>query len=73
VQHDRKQECEKVVETQLEISRLQLKVAHEQKEAKLLEVYSSLLQQYTSQLSDQGKIKRLSLKKRCIFYFTCYN
>jgi hypothetical protein len=73
VQHDRKQEREKVVETQLEISRLQLKVAHEQKEAKLLEVYSSLLQQYTSQLSNQGNIKRLSLKKWCIFYFTCYN
>ncbi|ONM18167.1 hypothetical protein ZEAMMB73_Zm00001d004016 [Zea mays] len=58
VQQDRKQEREKVAETQLEISRLQLKAAQEQKEAKLLEVYSSLLQQDTSQLSDQGKINR---------------
>jgi hypothetical protein len=58
VQHDRKQERKKVAETQLEISRLQLKAAQEQKEVKLLEVYSSLLQQDTSQLSNQGKINR---------------
>ncbi|PWZ44968.1 Glutathione S-transferase T3 [Zea mays] len=46
VQHDRKQERKKVAETQLEISRLQLKAAQEQKE------------QDTSQLSNQGKINR---------------
>jgi hypothetical protein len=47
-----------VVEPQLEISRLQLKAAQEQKEAKLLEVYSSLLHQDTSQLSDEAKLNR---------------
>jgi hypothetical protein len=47
-----------VVEPQLEISRLQLKAAQEQKEAKLHEVYSSLLHQDTSQLSDEAKLNR---------------
>lgn len=48
-----KQEHEKVATFQLEITRLQPKAAQEQKEAKLLEVYNSLLQQDTSQLSEQ--------------------
>jgi nucleoid-associated protein YgaU len=58
VQQERKQEREKVAAAQLEISRIQLKAAQEQKEAKLLEVYSSLLQQDTSQLSEQARINR---------------
>uniref|UniRef100_A0A0A9E4T3 Uncharacterized protein n=1 Tax=Arundo donax TaxID=35708 RepID=A0A0A9E4T3_ARUDO len=58
VQQERKKEREKVTETQLEVARLQLKAANEQKEAKLLEVYSALLHQDTSQMSEQSKARR---------------
>ncbi|KAF0918334.1 hypothetical protein E2562_023405 [Oryza meyeriana var. granulata] len=44
VMQERKQEREKATDSQLEISKLKLKVAQEKKEAKLLEVYNSLLQ-----------------------------
>ena len=40
------------------MSRLQLKAAKEQKEAKLLEVYNSLLHQDTSQMIEQAKAQR---------------
>lgn len=58
VQKERKQEREKVTEAQLEISRLNLKAAKEQKEAKLLEAYNSLLQQDTSEMSKEAKDRR---------------
>jgi hypothetical protein len=58
VQQERKQEREKVTETQLEVAKLQLKAAKEQKEAKMFEVYNSILHQDTSQMSAEGKAKR---------------
>uniref|UniRef100_A0A0A9BQR7 Uncharacterized protein n=1 Tax=Arundo donax TaxID=35708 RepID=A0A0A9BQR7_ARUDO len=58
VQQERKQECEKVTHAQLEMSRLQHKVAKEQKEAKLLEVYNTLLSQDTSQMTEKAKANR---------------
>jgi hypothetical protein len=66
VQQDRKQEREKVSQTQLEISRLQLKATQERKEAKLLEVYNSLLSQDPSKMSDrinrEKTLQRMELK-----------
>ncbi|CAO2200349.1 unnamed protein product [Urochloa humidicola] len=58
VAEERKKEREKVTEAQLEISRTNLKVAKEQKEAKLLEAYSLLLAQDTSQMSEVAKASR---------------
>jgi hypothetical protein len=47
-----------VTETHLEVAKLQLKAEKEQKEAKMFEVYNSILQQDTSQMSAEGKVKR---------------
>ncbi|KAF0922563.1 hypothetical protein E2562_038033 [Oryza meyeriana var. granulata] len=58
VTQERKQECKKVTNAQLEISRLKLKAAQEEKEAKLLEVYNSLLQQAISQMTEESKARR---------------
>ncbi|KAF0923333.1 hypothetical protein E2562_005294 [Oryza meyeriana var. granulata] len=65
ITQERKKERKKVTEAQLEISRNQLKVteaqlmtAKEQKEAKLLEAYTSLLVQDTSQMTQQEKASR---------------
>lgn len=58
ITEERKKECEKVTEAQLEISRNQLKTAMEQKEAKLLEAYTSLLVQDTSQMTQEAKAIR---------------
>jgi hypothetical protein len=57
VQQERKEEREKVATFQLEITRWQPKAAQEQKEAKFLELYNSLLQ-HTSQLSEQVRINQ---------------
>lgn len=58
VQQERKQDREKVTNAQLEISKNQLKAAKEQKEAKLLEVYNSLLKQDISQMTEDSKARR---------------
>jgi hypothetical protein len=58
VQQDRKVEREKVTEAQIQISDTNLKAAKEQKEAKMFEVYNSLLNQDTSQMSKDQKAKR---------------
>jgi len=48
-------EREKVTEAQLEISRLNLQAAQEQKEAKLIEAYNYLLVRDTSNMSEEAK------------------
>ncbi|CAN6357005.1 unnamed protein product [Urochloa humidicola] len=58
VAEDRKKEREKATEAQLEISRMNLKVAKEQKEVKMLEAYNSLLIQDTSNMTDEEKASR---------------
>ena len=68
MQKDCKVEREKVSEAQLEISRTNLKVAKEQKEAKLLEAYSSLMKQDTSttigkqKASQEKTLEKMELK-----------
>jgi len=58
VQQDRKVECEKVTEAQIQISNANLKAAKEQKEAMMFEVYNSLLNQDTSHMSEDQKANR---------------
>jgi hypothetical protein len=58
VQQDRKVEREKVTEAQIQISDTNLKAAKEQKEAKMFEVYNSLLNQDISQMSEDQKANR---------------
>ena len=58
VQQDRKVECEKVTEAQIQISNANLKAAKEQKEARMFEVYNSLLNQDTSHMSEDQKANR---------------
>ncbi|CAN6328773.1 unnamed protein product, partial [Urochloa humidicola] len=55
VTQERKKEREKTTEAQLEISRINLQAAQEQKEAKLLEAYTLLLAQDRSQMSIEAK------------------
>jgi len=58
VTQERKQAREKTTEAHLEISRNRLKSAQDEKEAKLLQVYDSLLQQDTSQMTEESKARR---------------
>jgi hypothetical protein len=58
VQQDRKLEREKVTKAQIQISNANLKAAKEQKEVKMFEVYNSLLNQDTSQMSENRKANR---------------
>ncbi|XP_066350812.1 glutathione S-transferase T2-like [Miscanthus floridulus] len=58
VQQDRKVEREKVMEAQIQISNANLKATKEQKEAKMFEVYNSLLNQDTSHMSEDQKASR---------------
>jgi hypothetical protein len=58
VNQDRKVEREKVTEAQREISNANLKAAKEQKEAKMFEVYNTLLNQDTSEISEDQKANR---------------
>jgi hypothetical protein len=58
VEQDRKVEREKVSEAQIQISNTNLKAATEQKEAKMFEVYNSLLNQDTSHMSEDQKANR---------------
>ena len=58
VTEERKKEREKVTEAQLEISRLNLQAAKEQKEAKLIETYNYLLVRDTSNMSEEAKASR---------------
>lgn len=58
VTQERKQDREKVTDKDLEISRLKLQAAQVAKEAKMMEVYNSLLQQDTSQMTDESKARR---------------
>jgi hypothetical protein len=58
VQEDRKVEREKVTDAQIQISNTNLKAAMEQKEAKMFEVYNSLLNQDISQMSKDQKANR---------------
>jgi len=51
-------ECEKVTEAQIHISNPNLKAAKEQKEARMFEVYNSLLNQDTSHMSEDQKANR---------------
>ena len=51
-----KKEREKVTEAQLEISKLNLQAAKEQKEAKLIEAYNYLLVRDTSNMSEEAKV-----------------
>jgi len=55
VQEDRKVEREKVTEAQIQISNANLKAAKEQKEAKMFEVYNTLLNQDTRNMSEDQK------------------
>jgi len=55
VQQDRKVELEKATEAQLLISNTQLKAAQEEKEAKMLMVYNTLLTKSTSNMSEGEK------------------
>jgi len=55
VTEERMKEREKVTEAQLEISRLNLQAAQEQKEAKLIEAYNYLLVRDTSNMSEEAK------------------
>jgi hypothetical protein len=57
VQQDRKVELEKVTEAQIQISNANLKVATEEKEAKMFEVYNTLLNKDTSNMSQDQKAK----------------
>jgi hypothetical protein len=52
VEQDQKVEREKVSEAQIQISNTNLKAATEQKEAKMFEVYNSLLNQDTSHMCE---------------------
>ncbi|CAD6246298.1 unnamed protein product [Miscanthus lutarioriparius] len=70
ITQERKKEREKVTEAQLEISRNNLQTAIQQNEAKLLEAYTSLLVQDTSQMTHEakeGRIKALALTERKLF------
>ncbi|CAD6267541.1 unnamed protein product [Miscanthus lutarioriparius] len=58
VQQDRKVECEKVTDAQIQIANANLKAAKEQKEAKMFEVYNSLLNQDTSHMTADQKANR---------------
>jgi len=58
VQQDRKVECEKVTEAQIKISNANLKAATEEKEARMFQVYNSLLNQDTSHMSEERKANR---------------
>jgi hypothetical protein len=51
-------EREKISEAQIQISNTNLKAATEQKEAKMFEVYNSLLNQDTTHMSDDQKASR---------------
>lgn len=55
VQQDRSVELEKVAEAQLQISNTNLKVAMEEKEAKMFQVYNTLLTKDTSNMSEAQK------------------
>ena len=55
---EERKEREKVTEAQLEISRLNLQAAKEQKEAKLIETYNYLLVRDTSNMSEEAKTDR---------------
>jgi hypothetical protein len=55
VQQDRKVELEKVTEAQIQISNANLKAATEEKEAKMFEVYNTLLNKDTSNMSQDQK------------------
>jgi hypothetical protein len=57
VQQDRKVELEKVTEAQIQISNANLKAAKEKKEAKMFEVYNTLLQKDTNNMSEGQKAK----------------
>ncbi|KAG8087766.1 hypothetical protein GUJ93_ZPchr0010g8429 [Zizania palustris] len=58
VQQDQKAECEKVTEAQIKISDTNLKAATEDKEARMFQVYNTLLNQDTSQMSEDQKANR---------------
>ena len=58
VQQDRKVECKKVMEAQIQISNTNLKAATEEKEARMFQVYNSLLNQDTSHMSEDQKANR---------------
>lgn len=58
VTQERKQEHAKTTEAHLEISRMRLKAAQEEKEAKMLQVYDSLLHQDISQMTEESKARR---------------
>ncbi|CAN6347740.1 unnamed protein product [Urochloa humidicola] len=58
VMQERKQEREKVTGAHLEISRLKLKTADKEMRANMLVVYNSLIQQDTSQMTDESKARR---------------
>jgi hypothetical protein len=57
VQQDRKVELEKVTKAQIQISNANLKAATEEKEAKVFEVYNTLLNKDTSNMSQDQKAK----------------
>jgi hypothetical protein len=58
VHEDRKVEREKVTDAQIQISNTNLKAANLQKEAKMFEVYNSLLNQDISQMPEDQKASR---------------
>jgi len=57
VQEDRKEELEKVAEAQIQISNANLQTAKEEKEAKMYQVYNTLLSKDTSNMTEDQKHK----------------
>jgi hypothetical protein len=58
VEEDRKMERDKVTAAQIQISNANLKAAQEHKEAKMFEVYNSLITQDTMNMSEEAKASR---------------
>lgn len=58
MQKERKVEREKMSQTQLEISKTNLRAAKEQKEARLLEFYNSILKQDTTKMTENEKARQ---------------
>jgi hypothetical protein len=57
VQEDRKMDLQKVAEAHIEISNANLKAAKEEKEAKMFQVYNTLLNKDTSNMSEAQTAK----------------
>ena len=64
MEEDRKMERDKVTAAQIQISNANLKAAQEQKEAKMFEVYNSLLTQDTVNMCEEAKASRVKAMRK---------